>query len=140
MSEARTRRSNQHTIQIEGALVLEGGQRKEFDWRNKIVVQLTVQEAYLALALLERFIPIVKFDGHGYAHDKSLHMSVQESHYFVRVMQRGRAAVAVPVRAADAVPIQALLYKQLIANEPHLRIEDVCTMVERMAQMVKASP
>jgi hypothetical protein len=134
VSEARTRSSNQHTIQIEGALALGRG-RREFDWQNKIIVQLTVQEAYMALALFENLIPSVKFDGHGRAHDKSLHIDFQDSHYFVRVIQRGRAAVALPVRAVDAIQIVALLYKQLLRNEAHLRIEDIRALVARMASM-----
>lgn len=138
VSEARTRSSNQHTIQIEGALALGGG-RREFDWQNKIIVQLTVQEAYLALALFENMLPSVKFDGHGRSHDKSLHMDFQDSHYFVRVIQRGRAAVALPVRAVDAIQIVALLYRQLRANEPHLQIDDIRTLVKRMASMSGAS-
>lgn len=140
ISEARTRTGNQYTINIEGALLLSGAGRKEFDWRNKIVVQLTVQEAYLVLALFENLIPSVKFDGHGRTHDKSLQIESQESHYFVRIIQRHRAAVAVPVRAVDAIPIVALLYKQLLRNEPHLRIDDIRGMVERMAQMVRTAP
>jgi hypothetical protein len=134
LSEALTRSSNQHTIQIEGALALGEG-RREFDWQNKIIVQLTVQEAYMALALFENLIPNVKFDGHGPAHDKSLHVNFQNSHYFVRVIQRGRAAIALPVRPVDAIQIIALLYRQLLANEPHLQISDVQALVARMASM-----
>jgi len=139
VSEARTRAGNQCTIQIEGALLLAEGGRKEFDWRNKLIVQLTVQEAYLALAMFENLIPSVKFDGHGRTHEKSLQIDFQESHYFVRVIQRGRAAVAVPVRPVDAIPIIALLYKQLLRNEPHLRIEDIRTLIGRMAGMLPAT-
>lgn len=135
VSEARTRSTNQHTIQIEGALALGGGARREFDWQNKIIVQLTVQEAYQALALFENLIPSMKFDGHGRAHDKSLHIDFQDAHYFVRVIQRGRAAVALPVRAVDTIRIIALLYRQLLANEPHLQIADIRTLVTRMASM-----
>lgn len=136
VSEARTRSTNQHTIQIEGALALGGGgARREFDWRHKIIVQLTVQEAYLTLALFENLIPRVQFDGHGQVHDKSLQIEFQESHYFARLIQRGRAAVAVPIRAVDSVPIVSLLYKQLLRNDQHLGIEDLRGMVRRMAAM-----
>lgn len=138
VSEARTRAGNQCTVQIEGALLLAGGATKEFDWRNKIILQLTVQEAYLLLALFENMIPMVKFDGHGRAHDKSLQAEFQDSHYFVRIIQRGRTAVAVPVRAVDSISVIALLYKQLLRNEPHLRIEDIRGMVQRMATMSAA--
>lgn len=137
VSEARTRAGNQCTIQIEGALALGGsGGRKEFDWQKKIIVQLTVQEAYLALALFENLIPIVKFDGHGRAHDKSLHIERQETHYFVKLIQKGRNLITVPVSAVDSLRFTTLLYKQMLLNEPHLRIEDLQAMVGRMAAMM----
>jgi hypothetical protein len=136
ISEARTRKSNQHTVQIEGANALDGGSgRRAFDWPNKITVQLTVQEAYQVLALLENKLRTLKFDGHGRGHDKSLQIAFQDSHYFIRLIQRGRAAVSVPVRAVDAIPLVSLLYRQLLRNEPHLRIEDIRMMVDRMAEM-----
>jgi hypothetical protein len=136
IAEATTRAERKHTINIEGAVALaDGSVRKTFDWPSKIVVQLTVQEAYLTLALFENLIPSVKFDGHGRTHDKSLQIKFQDSHYFVRIIQRGHAAVALPVRAVDAIQIVALLYKQLMRNEPHLRIEDIRALVSRMSSM-----
>jgi len=136
IAEATTKADRRHTINIEGAVALAGGSaRKVFDWPNKIVVQLTVQEAYQVLALLENKTKSLRFDGHGREHDKSLQMEFQDSHYFFRLIQRGRAAIAVPVRPVDAIPMVSLLYKQLLLNEPHLRIEDIRSMVERMASM-----
>ena len=136
VAEATTRVSGQHTVNIEGAIGLGGeGGRKAYDWPNKVVVQLTVQEAYQVLAVLENKIRSLRFDGHGRAHDKSLQMEFQDSHYFVRLIQRHRTAVAVPVRPVDAIPFISLLYRQLLRNEPHLGIEDVRAMVDRMAKM-----
>lgn len=136
IAEATTRAERKHTINIEGAVALAGGSaRKTFDWPSKILLQLTVQEAYQLLALLENKIRSVRFDGHGREHDKSLQVEFQDSHYFFRLIQRGRAAVAVPIRAVDSFQIVALLYKQLLRNEPHLRIEDIGAMVDRMVTM-----
>jgi hypothetical protein len=135
IAEAQTRATRQYTVNVEGAVALAGAGPKTFDWSSKIVVQLTVQEAYQALALFENKLLAVKFDGHGPKHDKSLHIEFQQSHYFVRVIQRGRHAVAVPVRPVDAIPLKALLYKQLLRNESHLRIEDIRGMVDQMAAM-----
>lgn len=136
IAEATTRAQRRHTINIEGAVALTGsGTSKAFDWPNKIVVQLTVQEAYQVLALLENKLRSLRFDGHGRQHDKSLQIEFQDSHYFFRLVQRGRTAIAVPVRAVDAIPVVSLLYKQLLRNEPHLRIEDIRGMVDRMAAM-----
>lgn len=136
IAEATTRAERKHTINIEGAVVLAGsGARKTFDWPNKIVVQLTVQEAYQVLALLENKIRSLRFDGHGREHDKSVQIEFQDSHYYFRLIQRGRAAVAVPVRAVDSIQIVSLLYKQLLRNDRHLGIEDLRGMVDRMAAM-----
>lgn len=136
IAEATTRSDRKHTINIEGAIALAGaGARKTFDWPNKIVVQLTVQEAYELLALLENKIRSLRFDGHGREHNKSLQIEFQDSHYFFRLIQRGRPAVALPVRAVDSLQIVSLLYRQLLRNEPHLRIDDLRMMVDRMATM-----
>ena len=136
IAEATTRAERKHTINIEGAVVLAGGgARKTFDWPNKIVVQLTVQEAYQVLALLENKIRSLRFDGHGREHDKSVQIECQDSHYYFRLIQRGRAAVAVPVRTVDSIQIVSLLYKQLLRNDRHLGIEDLRGMVDRMAAM-----
>jgi hypothetical protein len=138
IAEATTMAERKHTINIEGAVALAsgGGVRKTFDWPNKIVVQLTVQEAYQVLALLENKIRSLRFDGHGREHDKSLQIEFQDSHYFFRIIQRGRAAVAVKVRAVDSFQIVSLLYKQLLRNEPHLSINDIRMMVDRMVTMI----
>ena len=138
IAEAQTRATKEYTVNVEGAVALGGAGPKAFDWPSKIVVQLTVQEAYQTLALFENMIPAVKFDGYGPKHDKSLHIEFQQSHYFVRVIQRGRQAVAVPIRPVDAVRFKSLLYKQLLRNESHLRIADIKVMLEQMASM--ASP
>ena len=139
IAEATTRAERKHTINIEGAVALaSGGARKTFDWPNKIVVQLTVQEAYQVLALLENKIRSLRFDGHGREHDKSLQIEFQNSHYFFRLIQRGRAAVAVQVRAVDSFQILSLLYKQLLRNESHLQIADIRAMIDRMVTMITA--
>jgi len=137
IAEATTRAERKHTINIEGAVALAGGgARKTFDWPNKIVVQLTVQEAYQVLALLENKIRSLRFDGHGRGHDKSLQIEFQDSHYYFRLIQRGRAAVAVQVRAVDSFQIVSLIYKQLLRNESHLQIGDIRAMVDRMVSML----
>jgi hypothetical protein len=139
VSEARTRAGNRCTIQVEGALGLGADGRREFDWQNKIIVQLTVQEAYLALALFENKLKSIRFDGHGNRHDKSLHIEFQERHYFVRMTQRGKAAVAVPVSPVDALQIVSLIYKQIGTNDPHLEIAQIRAFTDRLAQMTNTA-
>lgn len=111
------------------------GGAKSFDWRSKIIVQLTKQECYLALALFENKIASLRFDGHGDRHDKSLHIDYQEHHYFVRMTQRGKSAVAVQVRPVDALQIVSLLYKQIRLNDPHLEIDQIRAFTDQLARM-----
>jgi len=140
IAEATTRADRKHTINIEGAVALAGGgARKTFDWPNKIVVQLTVQETYQVLALLENKIRSLRFDGHGREHDKSLQIEFQDSHYYFRLIQRGRAAVAVQVRPVDSFQIVSLIYKQLLRNDTHLQIGDIRAMVDRMVTMLPSA-
>lgn len=139
VSEARTRAGNQCTIQVEGALGMGSGGRREFDWQNKIIVQLTVQETYLALALFENKLKSIRFDGHGDRHDKSLHIEFQERHYFVRMTQRGKTAVAIPVSPVDALQVVSLLYKQIRTNDPHLEIAQIRAFTDRLAQMTSTT-
>lgn len=139
ISEARTRAGNQHTIQIEGATALSSGGAKTFDWQSKIIVQLTTQECYLALALFENKLKSVRFDGHGDRHDKSLHIEFQERQYFVRMTQRGKAAVAVPVKPVDGLQIMSLLYGQLRLNDPHLEIAQIRAFTDQLAQMTNTA-
>jgi hypothetical protein len=94
-----------------------------------------VQEAYLALALFENKLKSVRCDGHGDRHDKSLHIEFQERHYFVRITQRGKAVVAVPISPVDALQVVSLLYKQIRTNDPHLDIAQIRAFTDRLAQM-----
>lgn len=138
ISEARTRTGHEHTIQIEGAAAFGDGSRT-MDWQSKIAVQLTRQEMVLLLALLKRLITSVKFEGHGQQHDKALYVEDQQKHFFVRLVQRNRAPIAVPVRPVDSVSIVALIYKQFKLNEPHLSVDEINGLVTEMATMMGAN-
>lgn len=137
VSEAKTRSTNEHTVQIDGAGSLGTGIRN-FDWPNKIVVQLTPQECLLMLAVLRNQLPSVEFKGHGRSHDKAFHIENQGSRYFVKLLQKQRAAVAVPVQPVDAVRIIALLNRQIQANMPTVDVQQLDRLIADMAAMMKA--
>lgn len=136
ISEARTRKGNTHTIQIDGARALNGAGSTSYDWPNKLIVQFTTTEMYQVSAVLENKIESIQLDGHGNEHDKFLHLTAQETCYFVRMGQRNRFAIAVPVTPPDAVMIVSLLYKQILANDKHLSAIDLGELIDRMASMM----
>lgn len=128
ISEARTR-AGEHTMQIDAALALADGPRLAFDWKHKIIVQLSPSEMLQVLGLFEKQISTLKLVGHGAGHDKFAEFAVQDNGIFVRVGQLGRSPVAVPVSPPDAVRVITLLYRQLLANDPHMDITAVRALV-----------
>jgi hypothetical protein len=134
ISEARTR-GNEHTVQIDAASALVDGGRPSYDWKNKIVLQLSPGEMLQALALFERQIAKLNLVGHGLAHDKFAQFAVQDGKYFVRIGQQSRFVVALPILPPDAIRIISLLYKQLIANDPHLDVAGIRSLLQTMSKM-----
>jgi hypothetical protein len=136
VSEAKTRSTSEATVQIEGAGALGNGTRN-FDWPNKIVVQLTPQECMLLLAVLRNRLPSAEFKAHGRQHDKVLGIENQGNRYFVKLLQKGRAAVAVSVQPVDAVRIIALLTRQIRTNMPTVDVPQLDMLIADMAAMMK---
>lgn len=141
VSEAKTRGSGVNTMQIEGALALDaGGQRRGFDWASKIIIQLTQQETYLLLALLEGHLPQLTFQGHGDRRDKRILFEAQEANLYVKITQTGKPAVNVQVSPGDSIRFMSLAYRQIRANEPHLDVPAIQILVRRLAQLESKSP
>lgn len=138
-AEARTRSGDFATINIEGAIGSGAPGRVAYDWQSKLIVQLSRPELFQVLALFEQKIAQLRLEGHGRGHDKFIHFDIQDGHYFVKLAQRGRFAVAVPVTPADAIRIVSLLYKQILRNEPHLNVENISALVDRMAPMLASA-
>lgn len=129
ISEATTRR-NEATINIEGAIALEGN---KFDWQSKIVMQFSPEELFEVLALLNGKITTVNFSGHGLRHDKSLEITAQSTNFFIRLIQRGRPAVMVPMPVTQSLNLSSLLYKQIKKNHPHIGMDELMAMLHQIA-------
>lgn len=119
------------TINIEGAIALANG----FAWNQKIIIQLSESELFLVIALLKGRIHQLHFPGHGEKHDKLLEIERQSHHYFVRLVQRGRPPVSVPLYPADAMNLMALLFKQTKINHPHLSDRQVDILIDQYLRM-----
>lgn len=53
--------------------------------------------------------------------------------------QRGKAAVALPVRPVNALQIVSLLYKQIRLNDPHLEIGQIRAFTDQLAEMTNVT-
>ncbi|MBC3871732.1 hypothetical protein [Undibacterium oligocarboniphilum] len=134
ISEARTRVQQRATINIEGAHALSGNR---YDWQQKMTMQLSPEEMFIMLALFNRKIVSLKFAGHGRQHDKLLEGQVQDSHFFFRMVQRGRSPIAIPVSVADSLNWTSLLYQQIKLNHPHLVMDELNMMQQQLIAMYK---
>ncbi len=139
ISEAKTRKDGAHTIQVEGAAAAPGGGiGQPFAWADKIIVQLSTQEMFLLLAVLENEIDEIHFSGHGQRHDKFMQVQLQGKHFYFKLGRKGQPVVGVQVGGAESIKIVSLAYRQILLNEPHLDNAMVRTMILRVARMHNA--
>jgi len=152
-SESRVSRDDLHIYGAKAALALEPttsrsgalaltvdaavGTLGKYDWRNKIIVQLAKDEMYLLYAVLRGFLVRFEANAHGQSNDKSFSIENQGSKFFVKVVQKGRSIVAIPVELPDALALASMLVKSIVAAEPHLGgVAGVDALINPMTAMM----
>lgn len=132
-SEAQNRKQ-QFTVNVEGAPLLSKS-NNAYDWASKIIIQLSAEEMFLVLAVMNGKLQNIQFSGHGENHDKMMEFQLQSSHYFVRLVQRNRAPISVPMLPVNAVNLTSLLYQQIKKNHPHLDMPMLNNMEDQLVRM-----
>lgn len=126
----------QYTLQLEGATSAAG----RYDWRRKIVFQLTRRELpLLAAFLLGNAGPGLSFGNHGPGNDKQLDIEDQGRHCFVRLKATGHPLVTVPVTPPDLFAWGELALVALHLNRPLLAAESQLALLRRLGDMVRPS-
>ena len=127
-------RQGEPTLRIEAARATAP---RKYDWRQKLSLQLTREELPVIAATVLGLLPRCAYNNHGPNQDKGLEIVHQGTHLFVRVFQKDRGVVAVPVTAADSYALGALCLRQLRKTAPWLSDQGVMTLlkltVQRMA-------
>jgi len=127
-------RQGEPTLRIEAARATAP---REYDWGQKLSLQLTREELPVIAATVLGLLPRCTYNNHGPNQDKGLEIVHQGTHLFVRVFQKDRGVVAVPVTAADSYALGALCLRQLRKTTPWLSDRGVMTLlkltVQRMA-------
>lgn len=120
--EADTTRGGAPTVRIEAAKMLNPAERT-YDWRNKIVIQLTTHELQLAAALFLRFLDKIEFGNHGPQQDKFFAIERQTGNYAgttkVLVCQGqgdSKQMCLVQITPADIADVTALFVRQATAQ------------------------
>lgn len=113
---------------------------RQYNWREKIVVQLTEKEMLLLYAVLRGYLTHFEATAHGEANDKSFFIENQGHKFYVKVAQKGRPMVALPVEPPDAAMLTLALGDALVKSQPVLAsIEGLDKVVEPMTRMLTSS-
>ena len=104
--------------------------RQQFDWSNKMTVQLGVRELPMLVGVLMGAVPEWSAKSHGVDHNKSLRLRAQSNGFQVFVTHAS-AAVSVPMLYQDTYPVLSLSLKALQANDPHLTTETILQLCAR---------
>ena len=86
----------------------------QFDWQNKVRIQLTRQELPIVAAVVLGYRSACEFKNHGAGNDKGFSMERQGGgRVFVRVFARDQGVKAVPIETADEFYVAGLFLRQL---------------------------
>lgn len=125
----------QYTIQIEAARANAG----RYDWERKVPFQLTRRELPLLATFLLGFGPeTLVFNNHGPNTDKRLEVLDQGGKVFVKLGYAGRAAIPVPVEAADVFAWGELCMVALRLNRPLVDAGALLALLRRIGKMAAA--
>ena len=130
-------RAGVSTLRLEAAKAI--GER-QYDWKNKIAIQLTREELPHVAAVVLGLLPETKGSNHGQGDQagKGFEIQHQGKNLFVRVFGPNKGACAVPVSAADTFEISGLVMRQLLQDRPWMNGSDVLMLlkatVARMGQ------
>lgn len=134
---ADSTRAGSATIRIEAA---ESNSQRQYDWGNKIAIQLSAREMPLVLAALLQWLPSFEGKGHGQANEKWFKLENQPGKVYLSVNARGKTTRGIPIPAGDAYSLCTLLMRQMLKNDPFLSSEALLTIVRKQAEMVNAMP
>ena len=124
-------RQGEPTLRIEAARATAP---RKYDWGQKLSLQLTREELPVIAATVLGLLPRSAYNNHGPNQDKGLEIVHQGTHLFVRVFQKERGVVAVPVTAADNYALGALCLRQLRKTAPWLSDQGVMTLLKLTVQ------
>lgn len=118
--EADQTRGGDFTVAIDAALAVPDRPR-EYDWKNKIRIQLTRTELPHVAAVLIGASGKFAGSNHGPGNDKGFEIireGQQNGKVFMKVMAKGEAIRAVPIERGDLYYVTGLFLRQLRKAQP----------------------
>jgi len=133
--EADVTQNGFKTVALDGAKAM--GQN--FDWGNKTRIQLTKGEMPAVLAVLAGYSQFCEFKNHGPANNKGFSMERQGEKVYVKVFEKSKPMIGVPIHPQDLFYVYSLVMKRVLDENPWLDAMAVLQMV-RATQPNKAAP
>lgn len=102
---------------------------RQYDWGNKVRIQMTKAELPAVLAVLLGSSPSCEFKSHGPQKDKGFSMERQGAKVFIKVFAKDQGVKAVPVEASDVFYITTLFIRQLQKSMPWMDSNAIVQML-----------
>ena len=129
--ETDVTRQDEPTLRFEAAPAT--GPRA-YDWPRKLTLQLTRAELPVVTATVLGLLPRCTYKNHGPEQNKGLEIEYQGSHLFVRLFQKDRGVLAVPVGPADSYALAALALRALRQGTPWLSDQGILMLLKLTVQ------
>ncbi|WP_432263258.1 hypothetical protein [Cupriavidus sp. TMH.W2] len=126
-------RSGLETVRIEAA---DSKGQRQYDWKDKVAIQLSSRELPLVLATLMQWLPKFEGKGHGANNEKWFTLENQPGKLYLSVNCKGKNVRGVPIMAGDSYSLCTLLMRQMLKNDPFLSSEALLTIVQKQAEML----
>ena len=127
---SRNRRGDVYTANLETAARANAG--AEFDWANKIVVQITGEELPDVIAVLLGLRSDVEFRFHGAARDKGYRLFRDDERLIVQVFAGGDDRHTVALAPSDRLRVCSTLFRQLQRNHGGLPADVLHAMLTQV--------
>lgn len=127
-------RGGHSTVRIEVAEA--NGNSRQYNWADKVSIQLSQRELPLVLATLMQWVPKFEGKGHGATNEKWFTLENQPCKVFLSVNCKGKSARGVPLMAGDTYALCTLIMRQMLLNDPFLSSESLLMLVKTQAAML----
>ncbi len=132
-------RSGTPTLRLEGAVAVA---EKQYNWGDKISIQLTQQELPHVACVLFGWLPECEYKNHGPAKNKGFKLIIQSNNgktgLFVNLMEANKPMCAIPVSSVDLYYLRNLALGQLVKNEPDLDSTAILASLKTYAKMLNS--
>ena len=129
--ETDVTRQDEPTLRLEAAPAT--GPRA-YNWERKITLQLTREELPVVTATVLGLLARCVYKNHGPDHNKGVEIEHQGGHLFVRLFQKDRGVLAVPVGPADSYSLAALALRALRQGTPGLSDQGILMLLKLTVQ------